>query len=65
MVYMAKQILYRDGKFEDREQYFEICKKFRINKINNNGYETYNWFPIKQFVNMDMIHQLYGADSLS
>ncbi|MGF9908763.1 hypothetical protein [Brevibacillus porteri] len=65
MVYMAKQILDRDGKFEDREQYFEICKRFRINKINNNGYETYNWFPIKQFVNMDMIHQLYGEDSLS
>ncbi|WP_409178773.1 hypothetical protein [Brevibacillus fortis] len=65
MVFMAKQILDRDGKFEDREQYFEICKRFGINKINNNGYETYNWFPIKQFVNMDMIHQLYGEDSLS
>ncbi|WP_064199063.1 site-specific integrase [Brevibacillus brevis] len=65
MVYMAKQILDRDGKFEDREQYFEICKKFGVNTIDNNGYETYNWFPIKQFVNIDMINQLYGDDSLS
>lgn len=65
MIYMAKQILERDGKFEDKEQYFEICEQFGVAKISNHGYETYNWFGMKNFINLEMIKQLYGESSLS
>lgn len=65
MLYMAKQILDRDGKFEDREQYFEICEKFGVSKIDNHGYETYNWFQMKTFLNIDMIERFYEESSLS
>lgn len=65
MIYMAKLIFDRDGKFEDREQYFEICEKFGVNKIMNNGYEVYNWFSMKEFINKETIDQLYEDSSLS
>ncbi|MGG1659457.1 hypothetical protein [Brevibacillus sp. NRS-1366] len=65
MIYMAKQILDRDGKFEDKEQYFEICEQFGVNKTVNNGYEVYSWFAMKEYINLDMIKQLYRESSLS
>ncbi|GED72602.1 hypothetical protein BRE01_63040 [Brevibacillus reuszeri] len=65
MIHMAKLIYDRDGKFEDREQFFEICEKFGVNKIMNNGYEVYNWFTMKEFINKETIDQLYGDSSLS
>lgn len=62
MIYMAKRILERDGQFGSREQYFEICEQFGVTKIDNHGYETYNWFGMKNFINLETIQQLYGQD---
>lgn len=61
MLYMAKRILDRDGYFSNKEQYLEICEQFGVAKIDNNGYESYNWFGMKNFINLDNIQQLYGA----
>lgn len=65
MFWMAKQILERDGKFETKDQYFEICEKFGFNKIDNHGYETYKWFGMKNIINVETINQLFGESSLS
>jgi integrase len=65
MLYHAKQIFSRDGKFGEKEQYLEICEQFGVGKVNNNGYEGYNWHPMKEYINMDMIKQLYNENNLS
>ncbi|RNB59455.1 hypothetical protein EDM57_04750 [Brevibacillus gelatini] len=65
MIYMAKQILDRDGHFGDKEQYFEICEQFGVSKFDNHGVEEYNWSAMKSYINMDMIKQFYGEGSLS
>lgn len=65
MIYMAKQILERDGYFDNKDQYFEICERFGVNKFDNHGYETYYWYGMKEYVNTEMIEQLYGESGLS
>ncbi|ATF13604.1 hypothetical protein A616_16945 [Brevibacillus brevis X23] len=64
MLYHAKEILERDGKLE-KEQYLEVCEQFGVGKINNNGYEGYNWHPMKEYINIDMIKQIYNENNLS
>lgn len=65
MIYMAKQILERDGYFDNKDQYFEICERYGVNKFDNHGYETYYWYGMKEYVNTELIEQLYGESSQS
>lgn len=59
MIWMAKQLLDRDGVL-DKEQYIEICERFNTTKIVYKGKEQYAWSIIKEFVNEEIIQELYG-----
>jgi integrase len=61
MIYMAKQILERDGHFDEIEQYYEICRRFGMNKLKSGIYE-YNWQSMKEYVNLENIQKLYGIN---
>ncbi|GAA4706858.1 site-specific integrase [Brevibacillus fulvus] len=62
MIYWAKVLLERDGKLQ-RKQLHEICEKFDVSKIDNHGYIQYNTFGLKDYINLGMIHKLYGEGS--
>jgi integrase len=49
MIYMAYQLLKKDGKLE-KEQYVQIAERFRIK----------NWYTLKEYCNLEIIEGLYG-----
>ncbi|MEC1697731.1 phage lytic cycle repressor MrpR family protein [Schinkia azotoformans] len=59
MVKMGKDLLEKDGKLEN-EQLVKIAERFAVKKVIINGYETYNYFMLREFINIENIEDLYG-----
>lgn len=59
MLYYAYQLYKKYGKL-DRDEYGEICVKFGIKKVMNNGIEGHNFHRFKSdFLNLKKIKELY------
>ncbi|MEC1780045.1 hypothetical protein [Schinkia azotoformans] len=59
MIKMGKDLLEKDGKLEN-EQLAKIAERFAVKKVIINGYETYNYFMLREFINIENIEDLYG-----
>ena len=62
MLHMAKEIYKRDGHFSTRSQFDEICSRYNVPMIENNGYLQYNWWGLKEHINQEKIMELYEAE---
>lgn len=61
MLYLAYQIYKRNDHFGNREHYEEICDKFGVRQVENNGHLTYVYSKYKEdFLNEDTIKRVYG-----
>lgn len=58
MIWMGKQLLERDGVL-GKVQYYEICERFAISKVMNGNKLEYLWWGMQDFVNPEMIEELY------
>jgi integrase len=61
MIKMAVDIFKRDGELA-YDQLAEIGEKYAYSKLVNNGYEYYNTYLMKEFVNEENIKELYDID---
>ncbi|MED4730973.1 hypothetical protein P9597_23130 [Aneurinibacillus migulanus] len=59
MLWMAKQILDRDGVLE-KPQYIEIADKFNISFVTIGKTTMRSWVPLKQFINIESLNRIYG-----
>lgn len=59
MIKMGSDLLNKNSKLE-REEYDIICERFDVQKVINGGKkEEYNYYPLKDFLNIEVINQFY------
>jgi integrase len=61
MIKMAVDIFNEEGVL-GYEQLAKVGEKYNFSKLVNNGYEYYNTYLMKEFINEDNIKDLYGID---
>ncbi|MGG0754931.1 hypothetical protein [Brevibacillus laterosporus] len=59
MIYMGHKLYKRDDVL-GKEQIAEICQQFNIPKVHSAGVYDYNYTRIGEYVNLDIIKELYG-----
>jgi integrase len=61
MIYDTVQI-YNEEKVLGYDQLAKVCEKYDYSKLNNNGYEYYNTYLMREFVSESNIKDLYDLD---
>lgn len=60
MIRMAYDLWKKRGGELINEQLAEVAEHFGINTVVNNGYEGYNYYELREFINSENIYDLYG-----